>query len=50
MPGGREVDFKEIMQNIASPSTRTPAPGVMKYITLIDTSLVIITLYSVCLI
>ena len=31
------------------PSTRTPAPGVMKFMILVGPSLVTITIYSVCL-
>ena len=31
------------------PSTRTPAPGVMKFTILVDTSLVIIIIHLVCL-
>ena len=31
-------------------STRTPAPGVMKFTTVIDPSMVIISIYLVCLI
>ena len=48
--------FKEIMQfhYMTSiwprPCTRTPAPGVMKFIILVDSSLVIITTYLDCLI
>ena len=33
---------------MARPSTRTPAPGVMKLTILVDRSLVIITIYVVC--
>ena len=43
--------FKEITHFIwPRPSTRTPAPGVMKFTILVDPSLVIITTYLVCLI
>ena len=51
----REEDFKDIMHfqytctaNMATPSTRTIGPGVMKFTMLVDPSLVINDIYTVC--
>ena len=46
----REIMHFHYMTYMARPSTRTPAPGVMKFTILVARSVVIITRYLVCLI
>ena len=55
MPGSREEEFKKnnafsLYNLYGHVLAQTPAPGVMKSTILVDLSVVIITIYLVCLI
>ena len=53
MPGNKQEDFQRnnafLLYDLYSQAQENTTPGVNKYIILVDPSLVIITIYSVCL-